>query len=79
MLDPRLDDILQRAFKRDRAQRYQTAGTMLTALEKFIYADGYGPTNEKLALYVDDLFSDDGSGAAQRWVSGATPGLNDED
>ncbi|MGB0415602.1 MAG: serine/threonine protein kinase [Coraliomargarita sp.] len=77
-IDPRLDDILQHAFKRDRQKRYQTAAQMLTALEKFIYGEGYGPTNEKLASYVDDLFGEDGEGAAARWAAGTTPGLNDE-
>ena len=29
---------------------------MLNELENFIYGDGYGPTNEKLAAYTKDLF-----------------------
>lgn len=77
-IDPRLDDILQHAFKREREKRYQTAAQMLTALEKFIYGEGYGPTNEKLSSYVDDLFSEDGTHAAARWAAGTTPGLNNE-
>lgn len=77
-IDPRLDDILQQAFKREREKRYQSAAQMLTALEKFIYGEGYGPTNEKLARYVSDLFSEDGAGAAERWAAGRTPGLNEE-
>ncbi len=28
---------------------------MLEALEKYIYSDGYGPTNEKLAAYLTEL------------------------
>jgi len=78
-VDPRLDDILQHAFKRDREKRYQTAAQMLIALEKFIYGEGYGPTNEKLASYVNDLFSEDGAGAALRWARGTTPGLDEEE
>ena len=78
-LDPRLDDILQHAFKRDRNKRYQSAQSMLTALERFIYGEGYGPTNEKLALYIDDLFSDEGQSAAARWKTGETPGLEEDD
>ena len=75
-LDPRLDDILHRAFKRDRAKRYQSAQAMLTALERFLYGEGYGPTNEKLAAYMLDLFDhEDAGGAAQRWALGTTPGL----
>lgn len=74
-IDPRLDDILQRGFKRDRTKRYQTAQEMLTALEIFLYGDGYGPTNEKLAAYMADLFSEIGSTATERWKKGTTPGL----
>lgn len=75
-IDPRLDDILQRGFKRDRAKRYQSAQAMLTALEMFLYGDGYGPTNEKLAAYIRDLFNtEDGKLAAERWNQGSTPGL----
>ncbi|ADE54217.1 serine/threonine protein kinase [Coraliomargarita akajimensis] len=78
-IDPRLDDILQHAFRRDREKRYQSAHHMLTALEKFIYGDGYGPTNEKLASYVEDLYSADGTNAAARWKAGETPGLDDDE
>ena len=74
-LDPRLDDILQHAFQRDRDKRYQTAQSMLTALEVFLYGEGYGPTNEKLASYIHDLFGNNSSSAAKRWASGDTPGL----
>lgn len=74
-LDPRLDQILQRAFERDRDQRFQRAQSMLTALEIFLYGEGYGPTNEKLANYTKDLFSANGSTAAKRWDLGQTPGL----
>lgn len=66
-IDPRLNDILHTALKRPREQRYQTAEEMLIGLEKFIYGDGYGPTNEKLAKYANDLFGDDGENAALRW------------
>ncbi len=78
-IDPRLDDILQIGFKRDRNKRYQSAQHMLTALEMFIYGEGYGPTNEKLANYVIDLYSNEGSDAAQRWATGDTPGLEPDD
>ena len=76
-IDPRLEDILQLGFQKPRDKRFQTAFQMLTALEKFIYGDGYGPTNEKLAIYIQDLFGEDGEGAAERWKSGNTPGLED--
>ena len=78
-LDPRLDDIMQRAFKRDREKRYQTAQNMLTALEMFLYGKGYGPTNEKLASYIKDLFGNNSSSAAKRWALGETPGLEQDE
>lgn len=58
-LDDGLNEILLKALSRDRDQRYQTASEMLTALELYLYSDGYGPTNEKLAAYLKDLFGDD--------------------
>ena len=51
-IDDRLNHILHKALKRPRDQRYQSAEEMLTELESFIYGEGYGPTNEKLAAYV---------------------------
>ena len=42
---------------RDRDKRYQTAYEMLTDLELFLYSDRYGPTNEKLAVYLKSLMS----------------------
>jgi serine/threonine-protein kinase len=78
-LDPRLDDILQHAFQRDRSKRFQSAQQMLTALELFLYGDGYGPTNEKLASYITDLFGKNSSGAAMRWNLGETPGLEQDE
>ena len=77
-IHPRLDEILQRSFKRDRNKRYQSAQDMLTALEVYLYGDGYGPTNEKLAAYMNDLFGDDGGSAAERWSQGSTPGLGQD-
>lgn len=76
-IDPRLNDILQHGFKRDRDKRYQSAQAMLTALETFLYDDGYGPTNEKLAAYMSDLLGKNGETAAKRWLQGATPGLEE--
>ena len=55
-IDEKLNKILQKAFMRDREKRYQTAAEMLTELELYLYSDGYGPTNEKLADYVKELF-----------------------
>ena len=72
-VDERLNSILHLALQRPRDKRFQTAEQMLTELEGFIYGDGYGPTNEKLAAYTNDLFSRDGEKAAQRWQRKETP------
>lgn len=71
-VDERLDKILQRALQRPREDRFQTAEEMLSDLENFIYGDGYGPTNEKLAAYSQDVFGPDGENAALRWFQGET-------
>lgn len=74
-IDEKLNTILHNAFKRPREDRYQSASQMLIALETYLYSDGYGPTNEKLALYLKDLFDADGHHASERWSAGLTPGL----
>ena len=56
-IDEKLNTILHKAFMRDREKRYQSAAEMLTELEMYLYSDGYGPTNEKLAEYVKELFA----------------------
>ncbi len=55
-VDPRLEAIIQRALQRDRDKRYQSAFEVLTDLELYLYSDRYGPTNEKLGVYLKDLF-----------------------
>lgn len=50
--------VLKRALQRDRASRYQDAESLMTDLEKLLYRDGYGPTNEKLGLYMKHLYHD---------------------
>jgi serine/threonine-protein kinase len=77
-IDVKLDDIIQCGLKRNREKRYQTAQQMLTALEVYLYSKGYGPTNEKLAAYMKDLFSTSGTAAAQRWLDASTPGIEQE-
>jgi len=54
-IDPRLEAIIQKALQRDREKRYQTAAEMLTDLEVYLYSDRYGPTNEKLGVYLREL------------------------
>lgn len=71
-IDDRLNKIIHTALKRPRDQRYQSSEEMLTELESFIYGEGYGPTNEKLAAYVYDVFGEDGQNAALRWHRGET-------
>jgi serine/threonine-protein kinase len=55
-IDSRLEAIIQRALQRDRDKRYQTAFDMLTDLELYLYSDRYGPTNEKLGVYLKELY-----------------------
>jgi len=56
-IDARLEAIIQKALMRDRDKRYQTAYEMLTDLELYLYSDRYGPTNEKLGVYLRNLMS----------------------
>ena len=55
-VDARLEAIIQRALTRDRDKRYQSATDMLTDLELYLYSDRYGPTNEKLGVYLKELY-----------------------
>jgi serine/threonine protein kinase len=55
-VDARLEAIIQKALKRDRDHRYPSAAEMLHELEVYLYSAGYGPTNEKLGLYLRELF-----------------------
>ncbi len=72
-IDDALNDILQIAFQRERGERYQHAKQMLSALEMYLYGEGYGPTNEKLAEYIMDLYGNHGYEAAKRWQAEQTP------
>jgi serine/threonine-protein kinase len=64
-IDPRLEAILQKSLQRDRDKRYQSAAQMLTDLELYLYSDRYGPTNEKLGVYLRDIMD--------YWPSGTRP------
>ncbi len=54
-IDPKLEAIIQKAFQRDRDQRYQSAYEVLNDLEMYLYSDRYGPTNEKLGVYLKEI------------------------
>jgi serine/threonine protein kinase len=55
-IDPKLETILRKALERNREKRYQAAFDLLTDLEIYLYSDRYGPTNEKLGVYLRELF-----------------------
>ena len=55
-IDPKLEAIIQRALQRDRDLRFQSAHEMMRELELYLYSDRYGPTNEKLSVYLKELF-----------------------
>jgi len=54
-IDPKLEEIIQRLLIRDREKRYQTAAEVMSDLEMYLYSDRYGPTNEKLGVYLKEL------------------------
>lgn len=72
-IDPGLEKIIQRALQRDRAARYQSAAEMMTDLELYLYSDRYGPTNEKLAVYLRELYSPTATNRAPQLSSPPLP------
>lgn len=54
-IDEKLEALIQRLLKRDRDKRFQTSHEVLNELELYLYSDGYGPTNEKLGVYLREL------------------------
>lgn len=67
-IDEELNAILHRSLARDREKRYDSAYELLRELEMYLYSGGYGPTNEKLAVYIKDLYGDDGANASARYL-----------
>jgi eukaryotic-like serine/threonine-protein kinase len=63
-IDSKLEAILRKALERNREKRYQTAFDLLTDLEIYLYSDRYGPTNEKLGVYLRELFGQPESAGA---------------
>jgi eukaryotic-like serine/threonine-protein kinase len=57
-INPKLEAIIQKALQRDRDKRYACAYDMLNDLELYLYSDGYGPTNEKLGVYMKEIMGD---------------------
>jgi len=51
-----LDPIVMRALELDPARRFTSAMDFFVELEKYMYSDKYGPTNEKLGVYFHRLF-----------------------
>ena len=63
-VDAELNRILHKCLCKDLDGRYQTADELLGDLERYIYRDGFGPTNETLGKYlrkISEEFSPDDS------------------
>ncbi len=54
-IDSKLEAIIQKSLQRDREKRYACAYDMMNDLELYLYSDGYGPTNEKLGVYLKEI------------------------
>lgn len=75
-IDPALNTILHKALAKDRDCRYQSASEMLYELEVYLYSDRYGPTNEKLATYLQELFKRSDATAMKYWKENASKGIS---
>jgi serine/threonine-protein kinase len=51
-------EVLEHCLQRAREHRYQKAAELMIELERALYSQGYGPTNEKLASYLRSLYKD---------------------
>ena len=58
-VEKKLEDIVLQALQPEADDRFDTARDMGSALEHYLYDDGYGPTNEKLADYINVIFPED--------------------
>jgi len=58
-VEKKLEEIVLKALQPDPNERYENAREMGSALEHFLYDEGYGPTNEKLAEYMGHIFPED--------------------
>jgi len=73
-IDEKLEAIIQKALQRDRDKRYQTAYDMLNDLELYLYSDRYGPTNEKLGVYLKQLMGYAPPGSTPAFPAAPLPG-----
>lgn len=55
-ISPEIEVIMRKMLERDPNKRYQRAKHIVRDLELLLYSSGYGPTNERLAEYIDELF-----------------------
>lgn len=67
LIDDQLNAILKKILERPRNKRFQSADQLLLTLETYLYADHYGPTNEKLAAYLSPLFKYNDKTAFKLW------------
>ncbi len=74
-IPPKLEAIIQKALQRDREKRYASAYEMMNDLEIYLYSDGYGPTNEKLGVYLKEIMGwTDCPGTADASPAAVPPG-----
>ncbi len=73
-IDEKLEKIIQKILQRDRDKRYQTAYEILNDLELYLYSDRYGPTNEKLGVYLKQLMGYVPPGSSPAFSITPTPG-----
>lgn len=64
-IDARLLGIIERSLAHKKEDRYQSSSEILNATELYLYRDGYGPTNEKLANYLLNIFENNTSQVSQ--------------